>query len=681
MNQEPTPHAKPSKVSDLRRLVPLMLIALTLVVPYFSGGKELIALPIMLTLLVVSALMILSERSQRTTPPLILVWLLLAGSVVLSSIITPRVTSIIGELLLVGGFGLAMWVVIQLTDLEAARVRMGMVLSGVVLAIIGMIGLFSQSTAYGTLISTFYNSNAIAGYLVILSGIAIAAAVSGTNRTSRLLYGASTALFLYAIYLTQSRGAWFGLAAGVILLTAVLVRRKRDKPWTRKSVVAAFVVAVALVGVTAAVSLGTQSINQKLTTFVEGEPRFDYWAASMQLGAISPVLGGGVGTFEYEYPDVQTSVLSFSRVPHSKLFKSFAEGGVVGLVVFIFFSIVSIWVGWMACLKASREQLPIYLGGLVGFSAFLIHGVIDFQWFFPATAVLGFMALGLSGRGLSRESVYGKGHKAGIAAAIAILLVVGVLHYQSATAAESAGLKAGLGDLDAAEDSLDLASVLDPTASLPHLYMGLNHMARVGKDDEDEKDRYLELARQEIAKAINLDQLNPQNYSALGRVELMAATIADNAGSKQSALERAVSAFEAAYEMDTWNRPEISIQLADAAEEAGNLELTQRVLRETIDKYPVETTQALRGWFSGGMSVTEVDELMEDRPDIEELLGKYYQMVKALSRSHYRLARLALEAGDTQSAIEGATRALEIDETNHQARGLLEKLEVEPQGD
>lgn len=106
--------------------------------------------------------------------------------------------------------------------------------------------------------------------------------------------------------------------------------------------------------------------------------RFDMWTAALDAGRTEPVTGIGAGTFEFWW--AQEGEFGFVRDAHSLFFETFAELGIIGLVLIGLFAAAVIAIGAARTWRAPpgvRVALAAALGGSVGF---LVAASVDWVW-------------------------------------------------------------------------------------------------------------------------------------------------------------------------------------------------------------------------------------------------------------------------------------------------------------
>ena len=114
--------------------------------------------------------------------------------------------------------------------------------------------------------------------------------------------------------------------------------------------------------------------------------RINRWNAALRMFAEKPLLGFGPGTYKFKYAPYQHSsqltIIStnFGDLgnAHSEYFGPLAEMGVFGLLTFLAVLITSIYKFIVVYLKThNREMKVILMGTFLGWSTYLIHGVLN----------------------------------------------------------------------------------------------------------------------------------------------------------------------------------------------------------------------------------------------------------------------------------------------------------------
>ena len=183
----------------------------------------------------------------------------------------------------------------------------------------------------------------------------------------------SASLFALVLLLTQSRGAWLALAAGLVAL--VLVHPARARVLRGRLLGVSLAALVTIVAVAASVGLANSSGDAL------GD-RPEYWDTALDDARDDPFSGSGAGSFE-EYWAEHGIPGVFVRDAHSLYLETLAELGVVGLLL-----LLALIAAPLLALAEGRVG-PVEAAAAGGFDAFLVHAGIDWDWEMPAVTLTG----------------------------------------------------------------------------------------------------------------------------------------------------------------------------------------------------------------------------------------------------------------------------------------------------
>ena len=225
----------------------------------------------------------------------------------------------------------------------------------------------------------------------------VAGAWLGQQRRPRLV---AAALYLAALGLTFSLGAWLGTLAAFFVLAALLGGR-RLLAQTAGGV--AIIATVALLAVVAIPALRVERLAARLdpsrgTTVV----RIQLWRASAELIAEQPLLGIGLDNFLYRYParvPPDAEMEPNLSHPHNLVLQFWLQLGLAGLAA----------LGWLLAmflrraLPAARATGPaparaLAAGALASMTDFVAHGLVDNSYFLVDTAFIFWLTLAAVGR-------------------------------------------------------------------------------------------------------------------------------------------------------------------------------------------------------------------------------------------------------------------------------------------
>lgn len=234
--------------------------------------------------------------------------------------------------------------------------------------------------------ATFIYPNTYASFLLFIIPAAFFKAFSKEGVKERAFSVAVLILALFNLLLTGSFGG-AAICLFVLLVMALYIWVKNKKKF--------FYMVFCLVLFLAALFFSGYHAGRlpKKASMVD---RVRYWQAAVQIFYENPVLGAGRGNYKHYYTRFKHPESMEARHAHSIFFETLAEGGIAGAVLlFSFFFML------MALFFQKGRSIPLLAGTGFGFSAFLLHNMIDFNFVNPAVSVLFFAAggLGLALRG------------------------------------------------------------------------------------------------------------------------------------------------------------------------------------------------------------------------------------------------------------------------------------------
>jgi O-Antigen ligase len=201
-------------------------------------------------------------------------------------------------------------------------------------------------------------------------GLVLAAGALLWGQRRREVWGlamAAAVILGVALALTSSRGAVLSLACGLLVLAIAYPRpSRRWGEWTALGAACAVVV-FAWLGVASESGLGDR-------------PAF--WRAAVADARAHPVTGSGAGSFD-DYWAVHRSRSVSVQDAHSLYLESFAELGPLGLILVLGVLVPPLVAGVLA------RSDPLVAVAAGGYSAFLVHLGLDWDWEMPVTTVAG----------------------------------------------------------------------------------------------------------------------------------------------------------------------------------------------------------------------------------------------------------------------------------------------------
>jgi O-antigen ligase len=181
----------------------------------------------------------------------------------------------------------------------------------------------------------------------IIPATVLAAALLSEARSSlvRGLFLGAIVMLVAGIVASGSRGG--ALAAGVTIVAAFIFFKRR-----RVEVAA---VAAVVLGIAALTFVNAPGAWERVTSFDDDNGRSDLWTVAWRVGEDEPVTGVGLNNFRVHSPDYVREpgaledvrlIVDDPHLVHNTYLQLFAEGGVVGLALFLGFA--------GACLSATK---------------------------------------------------------------------------------------------------------------------------------------------------------------------------------------------------------------------------------------------------------------------------------------------------------------------------------------
>jgi putative inorganic carbon (hco3(-)) transporter len=258
----------------------------------------------------------------------------------------------------------------------------------------------------------FINKNHFAYLMEMGMGLVAGVAIMRSEGRERILIYLSALLLMWvALVLSNSRGGLFAMVAQVICAPAVFLSsrtRAADaaQSWTRSVAVrTGMIVALLLVVAGGVVWLGgdqlatgaeTASIEiagKDKSELHEGARRRDVWRASWLMFKAHPIVGAGFGGYWAEVPRFhQASGRLTPQQAHNDYLEVLASGGVVGLVLLIWFAIVLLNQARKTLGATNGFQRAAARGAIIALVGISVHSIVDFGLHITVNALV-FVAL------------------------------------------------------------------------------------------------------------------------------------------------------------------------------------------------------------------------------------------------------------------------------------------------
>ncbi|MEO8610816.1 MAG: O-antigen ligase family protein [Chloroflexota bacterium] len=253
-------------------------------------------------------------------------------------------------------------------------------------------------------VSTLGNPNALANFLVVIIPFAMVRTVSARLTLGRIVMGLYSLAALFLLFLTYSRGAWIGTAAGIgiwgILLLAQhdMLSRQAFRAWwveqkllTRVLTFVASGVSVIAVAIVLIIFLRSFSEGGRTTGL-----RTDIYKTAITMFSEKPLTGYGLFTFGRGLVRLQSVP---PTTPHSHAHDTplliAAELGIPGLLALFSTLGVMVWAARRNWHDMTNRQRALLSGAASAVVAFAVHELTDIPATTPAIVFAGLVALAL----------------------------------------------------------------------------------------------------------------------------------------------------------------------------------------------------------------------------------------------------------------------------------------------
>lgn len=355
------------------------------------------------------------------------------------------------------------------SSLSACRVVVILAACATVIFEIGIFLWMGSSGPHPCIFSTFLNENVYGGFLASVLALTLSAPLAAGGRLApgfrgrkttaeqapplapdgaaadrgdaseirvqAVLTSAATAILATGLYLTFSKGAW--LVAGAVLLSALIFQLARRRGLLLLGTVLAVVLGIYLGGYVdrvanrSAMTEQVQTGGQVVQLAPSVSPRLAYWRSALKIGASSPILGTGYGTFAAAHVRYARWPV-YSRYAHNYAIERFAEAGAIGAGLFLL--ILACWLlPWVGRLRRpagdDRARLPFVFAAL----AVLAHACLDITLNTPEGALWFWLLLGIANPSARPRPAPGTVGRTAAGIALAVLLAAaGLLQYRQA---------------------------------------------------------------------------------------------------------------------------------------------------------------------------------------------------------------------------------------------------------
>jgi O-antigen ligase len=225
--------------------------------------------------------------------------------------------------------------------------------------------------------STFVIRNALAGYLLLILPLCISLFFISKS-FYKLLLSIAAASIVLCLYLTYSKGGWGIFLILVLVSILILIYKKFRRK--KKFYIVSISAVVCLVIFSAIFLKITDETHMVYDTLGSFKARLNYWRACPGMVKDFP-FGSGIDTFGSIYPKYKIPHAEEVQLAHNNFLQLWTETGILGVLSFLL-----IWVvffrDWRKTFRITHVR-ALSIGMYVGCGAFLIHSLVDFDFYVP----------------------------------------------------------------------------------------------------------------------------------------------------------------------------------------------------------------------------------------------------------------------------------------------------------
>ena len=442
--------------------------------------------------------------------------------------------------------------------------------------------------------STIGNPNSFGAFLIAIFPFSLARTILIKNRLAKIVLGIYSLALLFLLFLTFSRGAWFGGTTALIVM-GYLYLQQRDllnfdrlrEGWISLNPRAKIMISGAIITVILITMIGALLVIDSFSTGGrETSLRTDIYAIAIDLTLEQPLTGHGLFTFGQGYERLQSIP---SNQPHSHahniILNVLAELGLIGLIAItgtVWVTLRMIRSNWA---NVSERQRPALLGAISAVAGFGVHHLLDTPAMMPVIAIVGLLALTIATTPMNVDIAIsgGRGQLLRHLIPMTLTIILLVSGFWSANVYQTYWNGMLLASEDNGRDFLGGATAIqdainaDPDLALYHSQQGFLYGIHVSENDDPEA---LQSAIEAYEQFLELE---PQ--SAIGWTNL--AGLYWQGGQQ----DQAVIAMREAVDLapDAW---QLHLNLGRFAEENGNGDLARQAYVEALNA----STYTLRFW-------------------------------------------------------------------------------------
>jgi O-antigen ligase len=254
----------------------------------------------------------------------------------------------------------------------------------------GKIYWFRELTQGGIPFGPFVNRNHFAGWIGMVVPLSLGIGLMSRRGDKRIRYSFLGLIMAVALFFSLSRGGIISFLVGMGVFAFIAFRNTLSK----RRLFPLFLFVLVLAGYL--VYLGVSPIIERFAgTEPSNEQRLVVWVASLAAAKGFPVLGSGVGTYQYLFKMYQPeSVQLFYDHAHNDYIEFLIETGVIGLALAALFAYLIFKT--IRSADWTRREAYLKAGFYASIVSMAVHSFFDFNLHIPSNAILFSLILGLA---------------------------------------------------------------------------------------------------------------------------------------------------------------------------------------------------------------------------------------------------------------------------------------------
>ena len=234
-----------------------------------------------------------------------------------------------------------------------------------------------QSVMTRNIVTSLGKSNALATYLLGVAPVLLGIFFMKANKSYfiSILSFIGFTFCIFGIVMTSSRGGTISFLFGIVLFFVLSIREiKRNKILFLFASIAFLIFLLYKTGLFTELYFRSQSMFISINWYI----RLDMWRVAKEMFVGSPLIGRGLGSYEFFYSIFGNFYFSGMRVtnPHSLLFELLSETGILGTSTFLALILLLLSNSFkrISCLK---QRISVGFGTIAGCLAVLLHSMAE----------------------------------------------------------------------------------------------------------------------------------------------------------------------------------------------------------------------------------------------------------------------------------------------------------------